>query len=310
MKNKKGTSLAKIEASRKNALQSTGPKTLQGKSVVKWNAVKHGLLSKEVVILAGEGKENKTEFRNLTSQLWQDLQPVGVLEEMLVEKIAICYWRLRRVLRCEIGEIRKELDTASWRFVFKQAEQVALEKDSLFLERSRQNLKKNSLGLQYLTGVLDEVSKDVEQVGYLSKEALEKLMKNFGLEEEGFPFWCLVFTQMATQRTEKVKEDPENYSDIPSPEKCKEIILYLIDGERKKLESLKEVIQENENLELEANVASLALPSKEAVDKILRYETAIERQLYRAMSQLERLQRQRKGETIPPPINVEFSGVD
>lgn len=49
-------------------------------------------------------------------------QPVGVLEEMLVEKIAVCYWRLRRVLRCEIGEIRKELDTASWKFVFKLAD--------------------------------------------------------------------------------------------------------------------------------------------------------------------------------------------
>jgi hypothetical protein len=115
---------------------------------------------------------------------------------------------------------------------------------------------------------------------------------------------------MATQGPEKAVEDPENYGDTPNPEKCKEIILDLIAGERKRLESLKRIIKHNENLELEDEVASLALPSKEAVDKILRYETAIERQLYRAINELERLQRQRKGEAIPPPINVEFSGVD
>jgi hypothetical protein len=39
-------------------------------------------------------------------------------------------------------------------------------------------------------------------------------------------------------------------------------------------------------------------------DKLLRYEAHLDRQLYRAMDQLERLQRQRKGENVPPPINV------
>lgn len=120
MKNNKGMSLAKIEASRKNALQSTGPKTLQGKSVVKWNAVKHGLLSKKVVIQAGDGRESRAEFRNLLAQLQDDIQPNGILEEILVEKIAVCYWRLRRVLRCEIGGIRKNLDTVSLNETFRR----------------------------------------------------------------------------------------------------------------------------------------------------------------------------------------------
>jgi hypothetical protein len=41
---------------------------------------------------------------------------------------------------------------------------------------------------------------------------------------------------------------------------------------------------------------ALSLPNKEATDKILRYETTISRQLYRAMDQLERLQRRHKGD--------------
>ena len=57
----------------------------------------------------------------------------------------------------------------------------------------------------------------------------------------------------------------------------------------------------------EANLLRLSLPPKEAVDKILRYETAIERQLYRAINELERLQRRRRGDIVPPPIHVELS---
>ncbi|MGA2920753.1 MAG: hypothetical protein ABSE28_06585 [Candidatus Sulfotelmatobacter sp.] len=42
----------------------------------------------------------------------------------------------------------------------------------------------------------------------------------------------------------------------------------------------------------------------EATNKLLRYEAHLDRQLYRAMDQLERLQRQRRGEKVPPPLNI------
>ena len=65
----KEPSVRKIEANRKNAQHSTGPRTAAGKQAVKWNALKHGLLSREVVILAGDGKESKVEYRILHTQL-------------------------------------------------------------------------------------------------------------------------------------------------------------------------------------------------------------------------------------------------
>jgi hypothetical protein len=37
------------------------------------------------------------------------------------------------------------------------------------------------------------------------------------------------------------------------------------------------------------------------------YETKLERQLYRAMNQLERLQRMRQGEAVRPPLIMEVS---
>ena len=38
---------------------------------------------------------------------------------------------------------------------------------------------------------------------------------------------------------------------------------------------------------------------------VSRYETTIERQLYRAMQELERIQRARRGELIPLPLKIE-----
>jgi hypothetical protein len=49
------------------------------------------------------------------------------------------------------------------------------------------------------------------------------------------------------------------------------------------------------------------LPSPEVLEKIMRYETMLERQKYRAMNQLERLQRRRRGEAVPPPLTLEVS---
>ena len=52
--------------------------------------------------------------------------------------------------------------------------------------------------------------------------------------------------------------------------------------------------------------ASLLLGRK-TMDRILRYETNLERQMYRAMSQLERLQRLRKGEVVPAPLAIQVT---
>ena len=41
-------SLAKLEANRQNAIESTGPKTPEGRVISKMNALKHGI--KEVVV--------------------------------------------------------------------------------------------------------------------------------------------------------------------------------------------------------------------------------------------------------------------
>ena len=66
----------------------------------------------------GDSGENKDDFIELQTQLIEDLRPEGILEGMQVEKIAVCYWRLRRAIRCEVGEIRKDQEMISIRSAF------------------------------------------------------------------------------------------------------------------------------------------------------------------------------------------------
>jgi hypothetical protein len=122
----KQTSQKKIEANRRNALHSTGPKTERGKRTVSRNAVKHGLLAREVVIAQGNGAENAEEFAELLTALRDDYLPVGISEELLVEEIATCYWRRARVLRFEMGETRKHLDDAAMSYELQRLDEAHL----------------------------------------------------------------------------------------------------------------------------------------------------------------------------------------
>jgi hypothetical protein len=105
--NGNSVSLKKLEANRSNARLSTGPRTEAGKKYSRRNALKHGVLASALLIVDGEGAEDATEFRKLLCDLGEDLQPVGAIEEMLVERIAVCCWRQKRALQCEAGLIRR-----------------------------------------------------------------------------------------------------------------------------------------------------------------------------------------------------------
>jgi hypothetical protein len=98
-RNEHMTSARKVEANRQNALKSTGPKTPEGKNASRLNSLRHGLLSEEI-LLPGENEE---VFRQFGERLRAELQPVGELENLLVDRIVEASWRLRRLRRVESG---------------------------------------------------------------------------------------------------------------------------------------------------------------------------------------------------------------
>ena len=94
------TSIKQIHANQCNALKSTGPRTEEGKGASKMNALKHGLMAREVV-MPGESSE---DFGNLRGMLHQEFEPVGFYEQLRVDELAGLYFRLARIQRIE-GEI-------------------------------------------------------------------------------------------------------------------------------------------------------------------------------------------------------------
>ncbi len=104
------TSMAQIEANRRNALESTGPKTAEGKAASRANALKHGLAAKQVIVLG----EKAEDFEAFHAELWASLDPADGLEEQLVERIVLCAWRLRRACRAEAGVVAEGARRFEW----------------------------------------------------------------------------------------------------------------------------------------------------------------------------------------------------
>lgn len=100
----------KRESNRRNAQLSTGPKTEVGKKHSRLNALTHGVLATVLVVTDGNW-EYPDQFEELLRALARDLRPAGTLEEMLVEKIARCWWRQQRALRFEARKINEESES-------------------------------------------------------------------------------------------------------------------------------------------------------------------------------------------------------
>jgi len=95
-----------IVANRNNAGQSTGPVTESGKAIVAANAVRHGILSREVLL---KGEDEKS-LGNFAERMLAELQPVGEVEVLLVDRMIASAWRLRRLVNVETGIFLRHTD--------------------------------------------------------------------------------------------------------------------------------------------------------------------------------------------------------
>jgi hypothetical protein len=91
------TSEAQVSANRLNAMKSTGPRTRAGKAVVGLNNMKHGILSREVLVQG----ESEADLVGFGKRLRAQLAPVGELELLLADRIVSNAWRLRRAAGIE-----------------------------------------------------------------------------------------------------------------------------------------------------------------------------------------------------------------
>ncbi len=115
MKNRKVTPRM-AEANQKNAQNSTGPRTPEGKRRVRYNAVKHGLYGQPCMDFMVAVHENPAEYRQIRAGYKQSFHPFTDAQEMLVDDLAMLRWVRRRNQRSQAASINvkmEKLDTNS-----------------------------------------------------------------------------------------------------------------------------------------------------------------------------------------------------
>ena len=262
------------QANIKNAQLSTGPVTPEGKVVVALNAVKHGIFAKDLVIAAGDGREDELEYHELLADLKKDLVPVGRMEMLLVEKIAVNYWRLRRLVRYETGEIRGRLDD------FRES---AL--------RSHYSYSRQRPDLEYYS-YDDEIS-DVEYQEQLYKVSSMR-SSSFKLAEEKSALEYILCYRM--DREEAVF----SAKDYKAAKKYVAGLSPQMQGKLRKemLEEAEQVLAEMEEVRIwqvkfDRIQKAKSLPVERDLNNVIKYENSLERSIFRNLAALKTLQENR-----------------
>jgi hypothetical protein len=280
--------------------RATGPRTKQGKQRSKNNALKHGIFS-NVAVLPGE---SQAEFNNLLADYCDDFQPVGAFEDDLVEMLVVHRWRLRRLIIAENAEIQAGSEFIEWdqkdRQLIEASEiQEVCYNGGLIARIANPRARDSCLRL------LVELKNSMRKEGFSLEDDKSKLTIVYGkLDPEhwetnlfnSYSYWS-TFTSVSNEIGKELE--------CPSPEECKEYFIKELDDEIKRLKQYKK-----EQISVEASRTKLeklrqSVPDSPRMDALLRYAASLERAFDRTLSQLERVQRMRRGQPVPPRFELE-----
>jgi hypothetical protein len=269
-------------ANRENAKKSTGPRTKRGKAYSRRNAIKHGLFARHFMDFVLQN-ESWSEYEELLAGLRADYNPVGAAEELEVERIAQCWWRLMRANRYE---------NAAKRLAIRDVARRELAEQSKYCDKRDAEEKEFILQLQKLSDEIDAA----DQVPTDLRERIIAMRPEFG------PMWP--FVESGAKELMNIP-DFANLAEEYSPEERSRGLAFAMITVAKSF--IKQLRENRRRSVTELAYDQHAIPNSDALDKILRYEAAIDRNLNRAVDRLERLQRRRKGEPVLPPVSVRLT---
>jgi hypothetical protein len=287
--------------------EAGGPRTEEGKEIVRWNATRHGISSPAPVV---PGLEKEEDWQGHKDGILENLAPVGHLEVNLAERVALLSWRLHRVTRYETGAIAISQESIEEdiherdRFLsalrhkgFESTHPEDIRSDAKYYKQVHSALRrfpsltpektlKGADASSVVWGVLMEAKKasgediDVEALdlpGVPEDEAIEELSAMKAADVRG----CV--EAIASH----VSLDPDNLLESATYEAGYEAR----SATHKKEEMEREIARKSRER---------ILPDETTLVKISRYEAHLSRQLYQALHELENLQKHRTtGEGLP-----------
>jgi hypothetical protein len=286
---------------------SGGPKTEKGKELVRWNATRHGIRSPVPVVPGVERKEDWVVHRD---GVLESLSPVGHLETVLAERVALLSWRLNRVTRYETESIailqeKSEDDLADRRRFGSRVLGAAHPEDvrsNLKAARSDYRLLKrfpklkddkhlSSLDADRILWAVMEVTDRVAEGEVAPEDLLEEIsipgVPENTQEWEDYDGWTAGAVRAGIEAIASATE-----------EEPAELLEVATDAARRSIIG-KEQAAEQVERDLERMSRERLLPDEKALEKVARYEAHLSRGLYKAMHELEALQTRRTGGAAP-----------
>ena len=281
--------------------RATGPRTAAGKQRSSRNSVKYGIFAK-AVLLRGEPRAG---YESLLAGLQKDLQPQGTLETALVENLAAVLWRKQRLVHAESAEITNAAGFKSVDSIQAQLREVWDRSRAGEIKGGMARPSSNPYLIRESIDILTTVRNGLEKVGFRKGEDPYLLRKLYGLDhDDAAPFGVFRMYQLFSKLA---SGDLKGHDPSYSPDELKKQMIQVFDGEIQRLE-FTELVQQHLAEERGAYHAIAALiPSQDALDRFVRYEAHLSRELDRILNRLERLQRMRLGQPASPTLNVKIN---
>ena len=125
------TTIDRAEINRRNAQKSTGPRTPEGKNRSRFNAVKHGMTARTLVL-----PDEDASVLQMRLESWiNDLQPQSNVEQALVEQAVHASWKLERADRAEVARLSHIMESVPAEEVNRHREEAAALGRQLFSDR-------------------------------------------------------------------------------------------------------------------------------------------------------------------------------
>jgi hypothetical protein len=292
-----------VPSERKDGALVGGPRTEEGKEVVRWNATRHGIRSPAPVI---PGVEKKEEWEEHRDGVIESLSPVGHLEEVLAERMALLSWRLHRVIRYETESIalfqekadddlakERRFESGPDRPEAVRGNAKSDEQDYKLLKRfskMKDDKRLSSFDADIIIWGAMECADKVAEGEVDSLELLESISVP-GLPDsdswEGYEGWTAGLVRAVIEKVAKATDE--------EPEELLEATIRSAKwkAERSKLEA------EKVELDLRNMARERLLPDEKTLEKVARYEAHLSRLFYKTLHELEALQTRRSGGSAP-----------
>jgi len=283
-----------------------GPRTIKGKQRSKRNALRHGIFS-DIALLDGE---SRVKYNSLWSGLREAFQPIGELEEILVEDLAINRWHRRRLIQAEVAEIRKATEFMQWEHETRECNEVneigSQMSEHPWSEHELISKIDNPLVLQRCLDLLAELRRLFAKNGFTDNHTkiLGCIYGNSYLTNLGDNLYS---EYKLWRNAAEASEDNRRAEGYVSPEQCKSNVLQAIDREIRQLKRYSKLLAMIETDRMEIEALRLVVPESPALDRLLRYQASLDRSFDRTLSQLERSQRMRLGQPVLPKLEVRHS---